>query len=40
MNAKGIYQNILTNKIDRPIIESNFGSTIRSNFFNKSGKNR
>ena len=40
MNAKGIHHNIFTNKIDRPITESNFCSTVRSNFFNKSGKNR
>jgi hypothetical protein len=40
MNSKAIHHNIFTNKIDRPITESNFCSTVRSNFFNKSNKNR
>ena len=39
MNSKGMHHNIFTNKIDRPITESNFCSTVRSNFFNKNGKN-
>ena len=40
LNPKGMHHNIFTNKIDRPITESNFCSTVRSNFFNKSNKNR
>ena len=40
INSKGMHHNIITNKIDRPITESNFCSTMRSNFFNKSSKNR
>ena len=40
MNSKGMHHNIIMNKIDRPITESNFCSTVRSNFFNKSSKNR
>ena len=40
MNSKGMHHNIIMNKIDRPITESNFCSTMRSNFFNKSSKNR
>jgi len=40
INSKAMHHNIFTNKIDRPITESNFCSTVRSNFFNKSGKNR
>ena len=40
LNSKGMHHNIFTNKIDRPITESNFCSTVRSNFFNKNGKNR
>ena len=40
LNSKGMHHNIFTNKIDRPITESNFSSTVRNNFFNKSSKNR
>ena len=40
INNKALHHNIFTNKIDRPITESNFCSTVRSNFFNKSNKNR
>ena len=40
MNSKGMHHNIIMNKIDRPITESNFWSIVRSNFFNKSSKNR
>ena len=40
VNNKVLHHNIFTNKIDRPITESNFCSTVRSNFFNKSNKNR
>jgi hypothetical protein len=40
LNPKGMHHNIFTNKIDRPITESNFCSTVRSNFFNKSNKNK
>ena len=40
VNNKAAHNNIFSSKIDRPITESNFCSTVRSNFFNKSGKNR
>ena len=40
VNSKALHNNIFPSKIDRPITESNFCSTVRSNFFNKSGKNK
>ena len=39
-NNKGMNNNIILNKIERPITESNICTTVRNNLMNKSEKNR
>ena len=39
-NIGGHGYNLISSKVERPITESNFCSTVRNNFFNKSNKNK